>query len=126
MRRRYKAQSMTRCCLAIGFRSAIWLTITELITMRHLRGAVRKPPQALKRSFFYPGKIDELGLSKVLVIENSGEQVAKTVIENTKNKNAEILTQDSMQSVTKKQIADGYTYLSAMEKNLEVLKAALN
>ena len=52
--------------------------------------------------------------------------MAKTVIENTKNKNAETLTLDSMQSVTKKQIADGYTYLSAMEKNLEVLKAALN
>ena len=28
------------------------LTITESITMRHLRGAVRKLPQALKRSFF--------------------------------------------------------------------------
>ena len=89
-------------------------------------GCSSETSASFKTVVFLSGKIDELGLSKVLVIENSGEQVAKTVIENTKNKNAEILTLDSMQSVTKKQIADGYTYLSAMEKNLEVLKAALN
>ena len=89
-------------------------------------GCSSETSASFKTVVFLSGKIDELGLSKVLVIENSGEQVAKTVIENTKNKNAEILTLDSMQSVTKKQIADGYTYLSVMEKNLEVLKAALN
>ena len=89
-------------------------------------GCSSETSASFKTVVFLSGKIDELGLSKVLVIENSGEQVAKTVIENTKNKNAEILTLDSMKSVTKKQIADGYTYLSVMEKNLEVLKAALN
>ena len=52
----YRAQSMTPCCLVTASRSAIWLTITESITMRHLRGAVRKLPQALKRSFFYREK----------------------------------------------------------------------
>lgn len=89
-------------------------------------GCSSETSASFKTVVFLSGKIDELGLSKVLVIENSGEQVAKTVIENTKNKNAGILTLDSMQSVTKKQIADGYTYLSAMQKNLDVLKAALN
>lgn len=75
---------------------------------------------------FLSGKIDELGLNAILVIENSNEQVAKTIIENTKKKNAEILTLDSMQSVTEKDIAGGYTYLSSMQNNLEVLKKALN
>lgn len=75
---------------------------------------------------FLAGKVDELGLDSVLVIENSGEQVAKTVIENTKNKNAAILILDSMQSVTAKDMEQGYTYLSAMQKNLEVFRTALN
>lgn len=75
---------------------------------------------------FLSGKIDELGLNAVLVIENSGEQVAETIIENTKNKNAQIFILDSMQSVTARNIADGYTYLSAMQRNLEVLQNALN
>lgn len=75
---------------------------------------------------FLSGKMDELGLNSILVIENSDQQVAKTIIENTKKKNAEILILDSMQSVTEKDIAGGYTYLSSMQNNLEVLKKALN
>lgn len=75
---------------------------------------------------FLSDKMDELGLNSILVIENSDQQVAKTIIENTKKKNAEILILDSMQSVTEKDIAGGYTYLSSMQNNLEVLKKALN
>lgn len=71
-------------------------------------------------------KIDELGLNTVLVIENSNEQVAKTIIGNTKNKNAQILTLDSMQSVTAKEISEGCSYIGLMQKNLEVLSQALN
>ena len=51
-------------------------------------GCSSETSASFKTVVFLSGKIDELGLSKVLVIENSGEQVAKTVIENTKNKNA--------------------------------------
>lgn len=75
---------------------------------------------------YLSGKVDELGLDSVLVIENSGEQVAHTVIGNTKNKNAKILTLDSMQSVTAKEINEGCTYIGIMQNNLEILSMALN
>ena len=47
------------------------------------------------------------------------------VVSNTKAKNARILELDSLQAVTAQQVADGVTYLSVMEQNLEVLKTAL-
>ena len=52
-------------------------------------------------------------------------KIAKTIIENTKEKNQKILTLDTMQSTTSDDVKNGTTYLSVMEKNLEVLKEAL-
>ena len=60
-----------------------------------------------------------------MAIENSNQKIAKTIIENTKEKNQKILTLDSMQSITSDDVKNGTTYLSVMEKNLEVLKEAL-
>lgn len=60
-----------------------------------------------------------------MTIEKSDQKIAKTIIENTATKDQKILTLDSMQSTTSDDIANGETYLSAMEKNLEVLKEAL-
>ena len=74
---------------------------------------------------FLAKKIDELGLGNVLTIEGKNHKIAKTVIENTKEKNQKVLTLDSMQSTTAKDVKDGATYLGIMEKNLEVLKEAL-
>ena len=70
-------------------------------------------------------KVDELSLSAVLKIEGSDGKIAETVINTTKSKNAKILTLDSMQAVTKKDIEDGASYISIMEGNLEVIKEAL-
>ena len=75
---------------------------------------------------FLAQKVDELGLSNVLVIENSDEAIAKTVIANTQAKNQGILVMDSLQSVTAGDIASGKTYLGAMEGNLASLTAALS
>ena len=75
---------------------------------------------------YLSGKVDELGLNSVLVIENSGEKVAQAVIGNTKNRNAKILTLNSMQSVTAEQIKAGCTYIGIMQNNLEILSMALN
>lgn len=75
---------------------------------------------------FLSGKVDELSLSHLLVIESSDKKIAETIINNTKSKNQDILVLDSMQSTTSKDIANGVTYLSIIEKNLEVLKNALN
>ncbi len=74
---------------------------------------------------FLAEKVDELGISQILVIENSDQKIAKTVIDNTKEKNQKIAVLDSLQSVNTKDIQGGITYLSAMENNLEVLREAL-
>ncbi len=74
---------------------------------------------------FLSGKVDELQLPAVMVIENSDQKIAKTIVDNTSSKDQQILVLDSMQSVTSKDMAGGTTYLSVMEKNLDVLKGAL-
>ena len=74
---------------------------------------------------FLAGKIDELGLHTVLTIEKSDQKIARTVIENTKNKDQQILALDSMQSTTSEDVKNGTTYLSTMDSNLEILKQAL-
>lgn len=74
---------------------------------------------------FLAGKADELNLPCVLTIEGSDHRIAETVVQNTKAKNLQILTMDSLQGTTSKDVADGASYLSLMRKNLEVLKTAL-
>ncbi len=74
---------------------------------------------------FLAKKVDELGLNAVLTIEKSDKKIAKTIVSNTKKKSAEILEMDSLQSITQKDIKADRSYLSAMKKNLEVLKKAL-
>lgn len=74
---------------------------------------------------FLAEKTDALGLSHVLTIENPNHKIAETVVANTSGKNQQVLSMDSMQSVTSKDVAAGETYLSIMEHNLEVLTQAL-
>lgn len=75
---------------------------------------------------FLAGKVDELGLPCVLTIEGAQHKIAETIVQNTAEKNQSILTLDSMQSTTSTDVANGTTYLSVMESNLDVLKQALN
>ena len=75
---------------------------------------------------FLAEKADSLNLPIVLITEGGDKDFAQTVIDNTENGTAEILALDSMQSVSEKDIRQGTTYLSIMEKNLQVLKRALN
>ena len=74
---------------------------------------------------FLADKVDELSLKAVLTIEGSDQKIAETIVENTKTKDQQILTMDSMQSVTSEDVEAGVSYLSIMENNLEVLKEAL-
>ena len=74
---------------------------------------------------FLAGKVDELGLNAVLTIESGDRKIARTIIENTVAKSAQILQMDSLQSTTARDVAGGATYLGTMEINLEVLKEAL-
>ena len=75
---------------------------------------------------FLANKVDELALPCVLTIEGTQHKIAETIVQNTKEKNQKILTMDSMQATTSDDVKAGTTYLSVMEKNLGVLKEALN
>ena len=76
---------------------------------------------------FLAGKMDSESLPSIFIIENGNDKIAKAVLAASKNsKNAQILTINSMQSITEEQINNGINYLSLMKANLENLKKALN
>lgn len=74
---------------------------------------------------FLAKRVDEWKLPCVLTIEGAQHKIAETIVRNTTAKNQRVLTMDSMQSTTSKDVKNGTTYLSVMEKNLSVLKEAL-
>ena len=75
---------------------------------------------------FLAGKMDSLSLPAIFTIEKGNQKIARAILEASKSsKEAQVLTLNSMQSVTEQQIAEGFSYLSIMESNLEVLKQAL-
>lgn len=75
---------------------------------------------------FLAHKVDELKLPVILTIEGADHNIAESIKNATESKNQEILTMNSMQSVTAEDVADGETYLNVMEDNLNVLSQALN
>lgn len=74
---------------------------------------------------FLSKKTDELKLPCVLTIEGANHKIAETIIANTYSKNQKVLTMDSMQSTTSSDVKNGITYISVMEKNLDILREAL-
>ncbi|MBQ4377771.1 MAG: zinc ABC transporter substrate-binding protein [Treponema sp.] len=88
-------------------------------------GCSAESEASFKTIAFLSEKVNELGLNCVCQIESGNGKIAKTVISNSKNKKAKVVTFDSLQSTTAKQIKKGTTYLGVMEKNLESLKEAL-
>ena len=75
---------------------------------------------------FLARKVDELRLPVVLTIEGANHAIAETVVSSTQAKNQAILTMNSIQSVTAKDVENGESYLNLMAENLNVLKDALN
>lgn len=88
-------------------------------------GCSAETEASFKTIKFLAEKVDKLGLKNIMTIEKSDQKIAKTIIANTKEKNQNILMLDSMQSTTSDDVKKGTTYLSVMEKNLNVLKEAL-
>ena len=74
---------------------------------------------------FLSDKADEYNLSCILTIEGCDGRIAQTVIQNTARADQKILSLDSMQATTSKDIEQGATYLGIMEKNLQILSEAL-
>ena len=68
-------------------------------------------------------KTRELSLPCIITIENSDSKIADTISNETDTK---ILSLNSCQSVTKADVDNGITYISAMEKNLQIITEALN
>lgn len=75
---------------------------------------------------YLSGKLDSEGLTNVIVTESADKKIAETVIDNTKDRNQEIKTLYSMQSVTSEDYKAGKTYYSIMEENLATLVNVLN
>ena len=70
--------------------------------------------------------VEENALPYVMVLENSTQKTARTVIENTESKDQGILVLNSLQSVSREDIESGATYLGLMKEDLAVLQTALN
>ena len=76
---------------------------------------------------FLAGKMDSESLPSIFIIENGNDKIAKAVLAaSKKSQSAQILSINSMQSITEKQINEGINYISLMRANLENLKKALN
>ncbi len=65
---------------------------------------------------------DERGLSVIFVTESSDKALAEAVRRATAAKDQQIVSLDSLQSVTAADREAGVTYFSVMEKNLEILR----
>ena len=74
---------------------------------------------------FLAEKLDAYDLPCVLVLENSDGKLANTIISSSKRQSGTVVNMHAMQSVTKKDIDDGTTYLGLMKQNLEALKKAI-
>ncbi len=74
---------------------------------------------------FLANKLDEYDLDYCLTVDNGNKKLATTIIESSKNPNRKILTLNSMQKLTSKDIEMGASYLSIMEENFLVFQEAL-
>ena len=75
---------------------------------------------------FLAGKMDSLALPAIFTIDGSNGKIARAILDaSKKSKEAQVLTLNSMQSVTDAQMQAGMDYISIMQLNLEVLKKAI-
>ena len=87
-------------------------------------GCSAETEASFKTVIFLANKMDELDSNYIFKIESGDGKLAKTIIQNSGKKNAQVLVLDSMQSVTSKQAA-GTSYLKIMNENLNVLKEGI-
>ena len=71
-------------------------------------------------------ELREEALENAVVIDDSDHRIADTVIAGSNNPDCGICTLQSLQAVSRKQIADGITYLDMMNDNLAVFRTVLN
>ena len=90
------------------------------------KGCSAETEASFKTIAFLAQKLDEYNLDYIFTIEGTNHKIAETIIENSNNKDRKILTLNSMQSTTTKDIESGSNYIDIMQKNLDVLKQVLS
>lgn len=70
--------------------------------------------------------IKDKNIKNLIVLEKGKTSIADTLISESGRNDITVLGVLSMQNVSKKDIEDGMTYVSAMQKNLEILGKAMN
>ncbi|MCQ2609245.1 MAG: metal ABC transporter substrate-binding protein, partial [Lachnospiraceae bacterium] len=85
------------------------------------KGCASQTEASFQTIKFLTDKVNEYNLKYIFKIEKSDTKIAETIIENSKNKNQEILTLNSIQQVNKDEINKGASYLSLMSENYDVL-----
>lgn len=73
---------------------------------------------------FLADKVKELDCKTIFTLENSSKDIANTII-STSGKPLDIAELNSLQSVSKDDIAGGASYISLMQKNYDVLAGVL-
>ena len=73
---------------------------------------------------FLSDKVKELDCKSIFTLENSSKDIANTII-STSGKSVDIAELNSLQSVSKDDIAGGASYISLMQKNYDVLAGIL-
>ena len=70
--------------------------------------------------------IKDKNIKNLIILENGKTSIADTLISESGRNDITVLGVMSMQNVSKKDIEGGMTYLSAMQKNLEMIGKAMN
>ena len=83
-------------------------------------GCSAETEASFKTVIFLANKMDELDSNYIFKIESGDDKLAKTIIQNSGKKNAQVLILNSMQSVTTKQAQDT-SYVKIMNENLQTL-----
>lgn len=89
-------------------------------------GCAAETEASFETVVFLAEKAGELNLPAVMKIDGSDGAIARTIAGNTKTGDQKVLLLDSMQSVSGQDMEAGESYLSVMERNLEVLKEAFS
>ena len=87
------------------------------------KGCSEQSEASAKTITFLINKIKDNDIPVVLHIELSNKNIANTI---SKETGAKVLEFNSAHNITQKDFDDGITYVDMMEKNIEVLKEALN
>ena len=74
---------------------------------------------------FLANKVNELSVPCVIALEGSDQKIAKTVISTANNSSLSIVTLNSMQTITLKDVKSGTKYLDIAKSNLDSLKKVL-